>query len=145
MDRGSIVWMNYCVVLRSWHHFTYPECSIYYLPWFWLWYDDYTASQMPCLRIRKTWIQNFKNRSCITYFICVIATWYTSVAYLSDLGCVNPMLNIALLMILPRIPAFGLFVCLIVCLFNRLVRADTRMGPEGTKLKQKPESGLKSL
>ena len=32
-----------------------------------------------------------------------------------------------------------------VCLFNRSVRADTRMGPEGTKLKQKPEPGLKSL
>ena len=34
-------------------------------------------------------------------------------------------------------------ICLFVCLFNRLVRTDTRMGPEGTKLKQKP--GLKSL
>ena len=32
-----------------------------------------------------------------------------------------------------------------VCLFNRSVRADTRMGPEGTKLKQKPEPDLKSL
>ena len=31
-----------------------------------------------------------------------------------------------------------------VCLFNRSARADTRMGPEGTKLKQKPEPGLKS-
>ena len=38
------------------------------------------------------------------------------------------------------------FVCLFVCLFNnRSVRADTRMGPEGTKLKQKPEPGLKIL
>ena len=31
------------------------------------------------------------------------------------------------------------------CLFNRSVRADTRMGPEGTKLKQNPEPDLKSL
>ena len=37
------------------------------------------------------------------------------------------------------------YVCLFVCLFNRSVRADTRMGPEGTKLKQKPEPDLKSL
>ena len=37
----------------------------------------------------------------------------------------------------------SLFVCWLVggvCLFNR---ADTRMGPEGTKPKQKPEPGLK--
>ena len=32
-----------------------------------------------------------------------------------------------------------------VCLFNRSVRADTLMGPEGTRLKQLPEPGLKSL
>ena len=41
-----------------------------------------------------------------------------------------------------------LFVCwrgLFVCLFNRSVHADTRIGPEGTKLKQMPEPGLKSL
>ena len=31
---------------------------------------------------------------------------------------------------------------LFVCLFNRSVRGDTRMGPEGTKLKQKPEPGI---
>ena len=35
-----------------------------------------------------------------------------------------------------------LFVCLFVCLFNRSVRVDTCMGPEGTKLKQKPEPDL---
>ena len=34
------------------------------------------------------------------------------------------------------------FKVLFVCVFNRSVRADTRMGPEGTKLKQKPEPGL---
>ena len=33
----------------------------------------------------------------------------------------------------------------LVCLFNQSVRADTCMGPEGNKLKQKPEPGLKSL
>ena len=33
----------------------------------------------------------------------------------------------------------------VVCLFNQSVHADTRMGPEGTKLKQKPEPCLKSL
>ena len=32
----------------------------------------------------------------------------------------------------------------LVCLFNRSVRVDTCMGPEGTKLKQKPEPGLKA-
>ena len=36
----------------------------------------------------------------------------------------------------------GSFVCL---LFNWSVRADTRMGPEGTKLKQKLEPGLNPI
>ena len=35
-------------------------------------------------------------------------------------------------------------ICLFVCLFNRSVRADTRMGPEGTKLEQKPEPDFKA-
>ena len=35
--------------------------------------------------------------------------------------------------------------CFCFFLFNRSVRADTRMGPEGTKLKQKPKQDLKSL
>ena len=42
----------------------------------------------------------------------------------------------------PLIMELGREMC---CLLNRSVRADTRMGPEGTKLKQKPEPGLKSL
>ena len=38
-----------------------------------------------------------------------------------------------------------LFVCFFACLFNRSICADTCMGPEGTRLKQLPEPGLKSL
>ena len=36
-------------------------------------------------------------------------------------------------------------VCLFVCLFNRLLRAEKHLGPDGTRLKQNAQARLKSL
>ena len=38
-----------------------------------------------------------------------------------------------------------LFVCLFVCLFNRSLRAETHLGPDGTGLEQNAQARLKSL
>ena len=45
---------------------------------------------------------------------------------------------------------YGLFfwcleVCLFVCLFNRLLRAETHLGPDGTRLKRNAQARLQSL
>ena len=37
------------------------------------------------------------------------------------------------------------FVCLFVCLFNRSLRAETHLGPDGTRLEQNAQAMLKSL
>ena len=38
-----------------------------------------------------------------------------------------------------------MFVCLFVCLFNRLLRAETHLGADGTRLKQNAQARPKSL
>ena len=38
-----------------------------------------------------------------------------------------------------------LFVGLFVCLFNRSLRAETHLGPDGTKLEQNAQARLESL
>ena len=38
-----------------------------------------------------------------------------------------------------------LFVCLFVCLFNRSLRAETHLGPDGTRPEQNAQARLKSL
>ena len=37
------------------------------------------------------------------------------------------------------------FVCLFVCLFNRSLRTETHLGPDGTRLKRNVQARLKSL
>ena len=46
---------------------------------------------------------------------------------------------------MPLTSHLSLFVCLFVCLFNRLLRAETHLGPDGTRLKQNAQARLQSL
>ena len=39
----------------------------------------------------------------------------------------------------------SILICLFICLFNRSLRAETHLGPDGTRLEQNAQVRLKSL